>query len=96
MSKNNLDITHRLLSLLDQAESRLTYVPDRPGHDRRYSIDATKLQSQLGWTPAISFETGLAETVAWYQANQTWIEHIEARQQREKLAPGAAWLANGS
>ena len=56
--------------------SQITYVADRPGHDRRYAIDASKLRDELGWTPAYTFERGLAETVDWYLANQPWVQRV--------------------
>ena len=54
----------------------ITYVKDRPGHDRRYAIDARKIQRDLNWFPQESFETGLRKTVEWYLANATWVEHV--------------------
>ena len=65
----NIDLTQRILQLLGKPESLIRRVADRPGHDRRYSLDTTKLQS-LGWTPRVAFEQGLAETVGWYQAER--------------------------
>ena len=56
---------------------------DRPGHDRRYAIDASKIARELGWGPAVSFETGLAETVEWYLANEGWRKTIESGEYRE-------------
>ena len=94
----NLDVVHTLCALLDAKSPRpdgasytaqITYVADRPGHDRRYAIDCSKLQSELGWTPLESFETGLAKTVDWYLKNRTWTDDItQNRYKRERL--GAA------
>ncbi|MEK7736374.1 MAG: dTDP-glucose 4,6-dehydratase [Pseudomonadota bacterium] len=83
--KTNLDVADALCALLDELRPRTdgraygelkTFVADRPGHDRRYAIDATKIARELGWTPAESFETGLRKTVAWYLANNGWTEHV--------------------
>ena len=57
-------------------ESQITYVADRPGHDRRYAIDASKLKSELGWAPAHTFEQGIADTVDWYLAHQDWVQRV--------------------
>ena len=66
--------------------TQITYVADRPGHDRRYAIDCAKIQSELGWSPRESFETGLAKTVDWYLANRIWTDDItKTRYQRERL-----------
>ena len=54
----------------------ITYVKDRPGHDLRYAIDASKLQKELGWTPSLQFEEGLEKTVDWYLDNQEWVNHV--------------------
>jgi dTDP-glucose 4,6-dehydratase len=72
----NAVLTRRILSLLGKPESLIRHVQDRPGHDRRYSLDTSKLQS-LGWTPHVSFDTGLAETVEWYRANEWWWRPIK-------------------
>jgi dTDP-glucose 4,6-dehydratase len=72
----NIDLTKRILQLVGKPESLIKPVPDRPGHDRRYSLDTTKLES-LGWRPQVSFDRGLAETVAWYRANEWWWRPIE-------------------
>jgi dTDP-glucose 4,6-dehydratase len=72
----NADLTRRILQLLGKPESLIRHVPDRPGHDRRYSLDTSKVQS-LGWTPRISFEQGLADTVGWYQQNEWWWRPIK-------------------
>jgi dTDP-glucose 4,6-dehydratase len=94
----NLDVVKTLCALLDAKSPRLdgasyttqiTYVADRPGHDRRYAIDCSKLQSELGWAPRESFETGLAKTVDWYLKNRSWTDDItQNRYNRERL--GAA------
>jgi dTDP-glucose 4,6-dehydratase len=72
----NADLTRRILQLLGKPESLIRHVADRPGHDRRYSLDTTKLQS-IGWKPRVAFEQGLAETVAWYQQNAWWWRPIK-------------------
>ena len=56
----------------------ITYVKDRPGHDLRYAIDATKIKEDLGWVPEESFETGLLKTVEWYLNNQEWVENVQS------------------
>ncbi|HXC40409.1 MAG TPA: dTDP-glucose 4,6-dehydratase [Burkholderiales bacterium] len=83
--RKNLDVVHRLCELLDQLKPRagshkslITFVKDRPGHDRRYAIDARKIASELGWKPAETFETGLARTVKWYLSRGDWIAAIES------------------
>lgn len=67
--KTNLELTHTLLRILGKPTSLIRHVADRLGHDRRYAIDCTKIERELGWRPAVTFEQGLAETVAWYRAN---------------------------
>ncbi len=57
---------------------QITYVKDRPGHDRRYAIDASKLERELGWKPAETFATGILKTVQWYLANQAWVENVQS------------------
>jgi dTDP-glucose 4,6-dehydratase len=83
--KPNLDVVHAICSILDSLRpkadgasyaSQITYVKDRPGHDRRYAIDASKLQRELGWKPAETFETGIQKTVQWYLDNQEWIDGV--------------------
>ncbi len=70
--QRNIDIARMLLKLLGKDEKSLEFVEDRLGHDRRYAIDATKIKTELGWTPQHSFTEGLEQTVAWYQKNEAW------------------------
>ena len=72
----NIDIVKTILNILGKPESLIKFVKDRPGHDRRYAIDATKIRTQLGWTPKHTFETGIKETVQWYLENREWWENI--------------------
>jgi dTDP-glucose 4,6-dehydratase len=65
-----------ILGATGKNESLIRYVKDRPGHDRRYAIDNTKITTELGWAPAYTFERGMTETVQWYLKNQTWVEHV--------------------
>ncbi len=68
----NIEIVHMILAALDKPDSLITFVKDRPGHDWRYAIDFSKLNQELGWSPAESFSTGLEKTVKWYMANSEW------------------------
>jgi len=77
--KSNLDITHLLLKLLGKPASLIQYVTDRLGHDRRYAMDPRKLETELGWRPAYSFDEGMAHTVRWYQDNAAWVERALRR-----------------
>lgn len=80
----NIDLVKLLCKLMDEklgrsagtSEQLITYVKDRPGHDRRYAIDAGKINKALGWKPSVTFEQGLAETIDWYLANTEWLNHI--------------------
>jgi len=80
----NIDLVHVLCKIMDQKLGReegtsaklITYVTDRPGHDLRYAIDATKLNKELGWEPSLQFEEGLNRTVDWYLANSEWIQRV--------------------
>ena len=58
------------------SEKSITYVKDRPGHDKRYAIDANKLKNELGWVPSLQFEEGLVKTISWYLANEKWMDNI--------------------
>ena len=80
----NLDLVKLLCNQMDEklgrakgeSESLIAYVKDRPGHDRRYAIDATKLNKELGWSPSVTFEQGLAETIDWYLQNTSWLKNV--------------------
>ena len=83
--RSNLEVVHALCSLLDELvpasqfaphASLVTMVKDRPGHDRRYAIDARKIEAEIGWQPVESFETGLRKTVEWYLANSAWVDNV--------------------
>jgi len=92
--KPNIEIVKTICQLLDDMRpkadgtnyaSQITYVTDRPGHDRRYAIDARKLEAELGWKPAETFETGIRKTVEWYLANPEWVSHVQSGAYREWL-----------
>jgi dTDP-glucose 4,6-dehydratase len=74
----NIDMARRLLRVMGKSESLLTYVKDRPGHDRRYALDCSKIEGQLGWKPSISLKDGLRQTIDWYRANSAWVAEIRA------------------
>ena len=89
--KANLDVVHTLCAILDELKPRaddqsyatqITFVQDRPGHDRRYAIDARKLEKELGWKPQETFETGIKKTVQWYLDNQEWVNHVASGEYR--------------
>ncbi len=90
----NLDIVHTVCALLDEARPRadgklyreqITFVTDRPGHDRRYAIDASKIERELGWKPAETFTTGIRKTIQWYLDNAEWIAHVQSGAYRDWL-----------
>ena len=80
----NIDLVKLLCRLMDEklgrakgtSEQLITYVKDRPGHDRRYAIDATKINKELGWKPSVTFEEGLSQTIDWYLKNEEWLQHV--------------------
>lgn len=74
--KANIEIVRLILRKMGRDESLIQYVKDRPGHDRRYAIDNTKITTELGWKPAYTFEKGITETITWYLANEEWMSHI--------------------
>lgn len=100
--KPNIEIVDTVCALLDELRPRpdgksyraqISYVTDRPGHDRRYAIDARKLERELGWKPAETFDTGIRKTVAWYLANDEWVSNVQSgayREWVEKQYDGAA------
>jgi dTDP-glucose 4,6-dehydratase len=88
----NLDVVRTICAVLDEWVPRqegtsyaeqITYVTDRPGHDRRYAIDASKIQRELGWTPAETFETGIRKTIRWYLDHQDWVESVTSGAYRD-------------
>ena len=90
--KPNIEIVNTLCALLDELRPRgdglsyakqISYVKDRPGHDRRYAIDARKLERELGWKPAETFESGIRKTVQWYLANPDWVAHVQSGAYRD-------------
>ena len=89
--RNNITIVRTICAILDEMRPHpegsyanlITYVKDRPGHDRRYAIDSTKLQTQLGWKPKECFETGIRKTVQWYLDHQNWVKNVQSGAYRE-------------
>jgi dTDP-glucose 4,6-dehydratase len=90
--KPNIEIVKTVCALLDEMRpkedgqpysTQISYVKDRPGHDRRYAIDASKIQRELGWKPAETFETGIRKTIAWYLANPDWVAHVQSGAYRQ-------------
>ena len=81
--KSNLDVVKIILKVLGKSEDLITFVKDRPGHDRRYAIDPTKIHSELGWLPQAKFEDGIAKTIAWYLANKDWWQEIISGEYRK-------------
>ena len=90
--KPNIEIVHTICALLDELKPRadkqpyakqITYVADRPGHDRRYAIDARKIERELGWKPAETFDTGIRKTVRWYLDNQAWVANVQSGAYRD-------------
>lgn len=89
--KKNIEITQLILDRLGKPEDLIQYVTDRLGHDRRYAIDSTKIRNELGWEPLYTFDTGMEETIQWYQEHAAWLEEIQTGQYRdlsEKIASG--------
>jgi dTDP-glucose 4,6-dehydratase len=96
--KQNLEVVHKICDLLDQMKKRtdgktyrdlIKYVADRPGHDKRYAIDASKITRELGWKPKETFESGIQKTVTWYLENQSWCKRVQdGSYRRERLGLG--------
>ena len=74
--RHNIDVVKTILKTLDKPESLITYVSDRKGHDLRYAIDPTKIETKLGWKPKYNFESGIKETIEWYMNNQEWMDDV--------------------
>lgn len=97
--RQNIEVVKAICSLLDQRrprpdglprESQISYVKDRPGHDRRYAIDASKLKRELGWAPTVDFEQGIARTVDWYLDNSDWVQRVlDGSYRMERIGQGA-------
>ncbi len=79
----NIEVTKKMIELTGLGEEAIEYVADRPGHDRRYAINSNKLRNELGWEPRVSFEEGLAQTVAWYKQNQAWVDRCRTGAYKE-------------
>jgi dTDP-glucose 4,6-dehydratase len=87
----NIDLVRLLCQKMDRklgrttgtSESLITYVKDRPGHDLRYAIDASKINKELGWKPSVTFEEGLEKTIDWYLANSDWLQHVTSGSYQE-------------
>ena len=91
----NLDIVQTICSILDELRptdpviphrNLITFVKDRPGHDRRYAIDARKIERELGWKPQETFETGIRKTIQWYLANEAWVRDVTSGSYRQWIA----------
>jgi len=101
--KPNIEIVHAICDLLDEARPKpgggsyreqITTVTDRPGHDRRYAIDATKIERELGWRPKEVFETGIQKTIAWYLENPQWIKNVQSGAYREWVAKNYSYASD--
>jgi dTDP-glucose 4,6-dehydratase len=97
--RQNIEVVKVICALLDarrpredgeKRETQITYVKDRPGHDRRYAIDASKLKRELGWQPTVNFEQGIARTVDWYLDNADWVQRVlDGSYRMERIGQGA-------
>ena len=84
MNGKNIDLVRLLCTQMDEklgrergsSEKLISFVKDRPGHDKRYAIDATKINTELGWSPSVTFEEGLSRTIDWYLNNSEWLENV--------------------
>lgn len=84
--RENIFIIRKLLELLDSDESMIEYVKDRPGHDRRYAINFSKIKTELGWQPSVSLEEGLAKTVEWFKRNEAWWKRVKSGEYQKYYA----------
>ena len=75
--KSNIEVVSKILEIMDKPKSLITYVPDRPGHDRRYAVDYSKIEKELLWQPETDFEYGLEKTVEWYIQNEDWLKSVK-------------------
>jgi dTDP-glucose 4,6-dehydratase len=82
VSQPNLKIVRTILQFLRKPESLIRYVQDRPGHDRRYALDSSKIRRELGWSPLVSFEDGVRKTIEWYCSNSEWLDHTRSGEYR--------------
>lgn len=89
--RTNLDVVRRIVEILGKPSSLIRHVPDRPGHDRRYAIDCTKAERELGWTPHINFEEGLQRTIQWYLTHQWWVQSVRSGEYRRYYEKQYAW-----
>jgi dTDP-glucose 4,6-dehydratase len=78
----NIAVARQLLQIMGKPESLLTYVKDRPGHDRRYALRCHKMEKELGWKPVIPFEQGLRQTIEWYKSNSEWVAAVQGGEYR--------------
>lgn len=81
--KTNLEVVKQILARLDKPESLIAYVKDRPGHDRRYAIDSSKIMNELGWKPTVTFEEGILLTIDWYLENTEWLSNVVSGQYKQ-------------
>ena len=84
--RTNLEVVKTILKVLDKPESLIEFVTDRPGHDRRYAMDPTKIETELGWKPKYNFDTGIVETIKWNVENKEWLEHVESGEYKDWLS----------
>ncbi len=79
----NIEVVRRILAATGKPESLIQHVKDRPGHDRRYALDSAKIRAHTGWRPEVDFETGLAETIRWYQEHEDWVRRVQTGEYRD-------------
>lgn len=81
--KTNLEVVKLILERVNKPESLIRHVKDRPGHDRRYAIDSSKMMSELNWAPTVTFEEGITRTIDWYLSNTDWLNHVVSGQYQQ-------------